>query len=169
MKTRCGTSACRYISRTAAFFLNTTSERYDLITSEPPPPKMAGVVNLYSQEYFELIRSRLNPGGYVSYWLAGGQQLHTTDTLAITSAFCNAFENCSLWAGAPGSNGCSSARTAPRPDRISKSFSAQWQDPVTLALNWSRSGFEKTGAVRLTVHGRFGNAARPDCRRRTGN
>ena len=29
------------------FFLNSTSKRYDLITSEPPPPMIAGVVNLY--------------------------------------------------------------------------------------------------------------------------
>jgi predicted membrane-bound spermidine synthase len=56
------------------FFLNTTSSRYDLITSEPPPPKNAGVVNLYSQEYFKLIRKRLNPGGYASYWLPVLQQ-----------------------------------------------------------------------------------------------
>ncbi len=109
------------------FYLNSTDVRYDLITSEPPPPKLAGVVNLYSQEYFELIRSRLNPGGYVTYWLPV-QQLDQMDTLSIIRAFCNAFDDCSLWSGAGlewmlvGSNGADS-----RPSR--EAFSAQWSDP----------------------------------------
>ncbi len=109
------------------FFLNATSNRYDLITSEPPPPKHAGVVNLYSQEYFELIHNRLNPGGYVSYWLPV-QQLEAIETLAIIKGFCNAFDDCSLWTGAGmdwmllGSNDATS--------RVSVSqFSAQWSDP----------------------------------------
>jgi hypothetical protein len=34
---------------------------YDLITGEPPPITHAGTVNLYSKEYFELLRSRLRP------------------------------------------------------------------------------------------------------------
>lgn len=110
------------------FFLNTTERLYDLITSEPPPPKIAGVVNLYSEEYFHLIRARLNPGGYASYWLPV-QQLEPTDTLAITKAFCNAFDDCSLWSGGGlewmllGSNGAD-ARVDPA------QMAAQWRDPV---------------------------------------
>ena len=50
-------------------YLLTTSKKYDIITSEPPPPTEAGIVNLYSREYFELCRSRLNPGGAVAHWL----------------------------------------------------------------------------------------------------
>lgn len=109
------------------FFLNTTSNRYDLITSEPPPPKIAGVVNLYSQEYFKLIRKRLNPGGYVSYWLPV-KQLEPIDTLAIIKAFCNAFDDCSLWSGAGlewmllGSNDANSQSDVAQ-------FSAQWREP----------------------------------------
>ena len=85
------------------------------------------MVNLYSQEYFELIHSKLNPGGYVTYWLPV-QQLEEMDALAITRAFCNAFEDCSLWSGAGlewmlvGSNG------AAEPPDIAE-FSAQWRDP----------------------------------------
>jgi spermidine synthase len=121
------------------FFLNTTAKRYDLITSEPPPPKLSGVVNLYSQEYFDLIRKHLNPGGYASYWLPA-QQLKPTDTLAIVKAFCNAFDDCSLWSGGGlewmlmGSNGAHG-----RVD-ISQ-FSAQWQDP-SVANELVALGFE---------------------------
>ena len=110
------------------FFLNTTNRGYDLITSEPPPPKNSGVVNLYSQEYFELIYSKLNPGGYASYWLPVNQ-LETTDSLAIIKAFCNAFEDCSLWSGAGldwmlmGSNDAKYHRDA-------EQLSTQWSQPV---------------------------------------
>jgi predicted membrane-bound spermidine synthase len=110
------------------FFLNTTPNRYDLITSEPPPPKIAGVVNLYSEEYFRLIRERLNPGGYASYWLPV-QQLEPTDMLAITKAFCNAFDDCSLWSGGGlewmllGSNDAGMQSNAVQ-------MAAQWDDPT---------------------------------------
>jgi spermidine synthase len=110
------------------FFLNATERRYDLITSEPPPPKIAGVVNLYSQEYFQLIHKRLNVGGYASYWLPV-HSLEPLDTLAIIKAFCNAFEDCSLWDAAGldwmlmGSNGAASGYSL-------EQFSAQWDDAV---------------------------------------
>src|SRR5262249_42645814 len=51
------------------FFLEATHIRYDLVTGEPPPPVMAGVVNLYTTEYFRLVRDRLADGGMATYWL----------------------------------------------------------------------------------------------------
>jgi spermidine synthase len=108
------------------FFLNTSSRKYDLITSEPPPPKIAGVVNLYSQEYFELIREHLNEGGYATYWLPA-HQLEPLDALVIIKAFCNAFDDCSLWSGGGlewmlmGSRG--------EPARVpAQAFARQWRD-----------------------------------------
>jgi len=82
----------------ARFFLQQTRQRYDLITGEPPPPKMAGVASLYSVEYFRLVRSRLNPGGLATYWLPAYLLLEP-EALAIVRAFCDAFEDCSLWSG----------------------------------------------------------------------
>lgn len=78
------------------FYLQTREETYDLITGEPPPPKLAGVANLYTLEYFELIRQRLNSGGLVTYWLPV-HNLFPRDSLAIIRAFCDVFEDCSLW------------------------------------------------------------------------
>jgi spermidine synthase len=54
------------------FYLLTTPKRYDLITSEPPPPKHARVVNLYTQEFFELVKGRLADGGINTHWLPWG-------------------------------------------------------------------------------------------------
>ena len=82
----------------ARFFLQQTRQHYDLVTGEPPPPKMAGVVHLYTREYFTLMRERLNPGGLATYWLSTNE-LFGADALAIIGAFCDVFEDCSLWHG----------------------------------------------------------------------
>jgi spermidine synthase len=80
------------------FFLQTTTARYDLITGEPPPPKMAGVASLYTREYFELVKDRLNPAGIATYWLPAYLLLED-EAAAIIRAFCEAFADCSLWSG----------------------------------------------------------------------
>jgi predicted membrane-bound spermidine synthase len=80
------------------FFLQQTTRRYDLITGEPPPPKMAGVASLYTREYFDLMKARLNPGGLATYWLPAYLVLES-EALSIIRAFCEAFEDCSLWSG----------------------------------------------------------------------
>lgn len=79
-------------------FLLTTGQQYDLITGEPPPPRLAGIVNLYTQEYFALMHARLKPGGLASYWLPV-DQLTLSSSSAILGAFCSVFPDCSLWAG----------------------------------------------------------------------
>ena len=81
------------------FFLQTSTASFDLITGEPPPPKAAGVVNLYSREYFHLLHDRLNDGGVATYWLPV-EELDEDDARAVTGAFCAAFADCSLWTGA---------------------------------------------------------------------
>jgi len=80
------------------FFLLTTKRRYDLITGEPPPLKSAGVVSLYSREYFRMVFDHLEEGGMTSYWLPV-YQLEVPETKAVIRAFCDVFEDCSLWTG----------------------------------------------------------------------
>jgi len=80
------------------FFLQMTRRRFDVITAEPPPPKNPGVASLYSREYFELVRDRLNEGGIATHWLPV-YQLSVGDARAIVTGFCSAFPDCSLWSG----------------------------------------------------------------------
>lgn len=80
------------------FFLLATQKKFDIITAEPPPPMMAGVVNLYSREYFALMRDRLNDGGMVTYWLPVFE-LSPSDAKAIMRAFADVFDHASLWNG----------------------------------------------------------------------
>jgi hypothetical protein len=50
-------------------FLRRPGPRYDLITSEPPPPLAAGVDRLYSTEYYQSVKARLTPTGLMTQWL----------------------------------------------------------------------------------------------------
>lgn len=115
------------------FFLNTTAHRYDIVTSEPPPPKSAGIVSLYSLEYFRLIHEHLKPGGVASYWLPV-YQLEPGDFKAITRAFCRAFGDCSLWTGFGPEwmlVGSRSGAEGVEKDPVEKGPAWLWRDPST--------------------------------------
>jgi predicted membrane-bound spermidine synthase len=108
------------------FFLLTTAHTFDLITAEPPPPKNAGVVNLYSREFFTLLHGRLNEGGVATYWLPVGQ-LTLGESRGIVRAFCAAFADCTLWSGGGGEwmlAGTRNGRAPIDPD----AFVHQWGD-----------------------------------------
>jgi len=59
----------RMIYDDARHFILTTPEKFDLITTDPIHPWVKGTSALYSKEYFELVRSHLNPGGVAAQWL----------------------------------------------------------------------------------------------------
>jgi predicted membrane-bound spermidine synthase len=82
-------------------FLNTTSERFDLITGEPPPPRTPGAVHIYTREFFQLTHDRLAEGGITTYWLPVGRPDPGTNVHAIVRAFCDVFDDCSLWNATP--------------------------------------------------------------------
>ena len=79
-------------------YLRLHREQFDIITGEPPPPLIAGVVNLYTREYFMAIAGRLAPGGLATYWLPV-PQFKPQGARAVVRAFCDAFPDCTLWAG----------------------------------------------------------------------
>jgi predicted membrane-bound spermidine synthase len=72
------------------------SERYDVITLEPPPPSAAGVVNLYSRDFYELARTRLGPGGLLAQWWPLATQ-NDEDSRALVKSFLDAFPHAALW------------------------------------------------------------------------
>lgn len=110
------------------FFLLTRQRQFDLITAEPPPPKSRGIVNLYTQEYFQLIHDRLADGGIVTYWLPV-YQLGVHETKAILKGFCDVFQENSLWAGS-GLEWMMVGIKNPKKHAAEALFGRQWQDPI---------------------------------------
>jgi spermidine synthase len=73
-----------------------STERYDLITLEPPPPSAAGVVNLYSSDFYKLAARRLEPNGLVAQWLPLATQ-NDADTRSLMRSFIDVFPYATLW------------------------------------------------------------------------
>jgi spermidine synthase len=76
----------------ARHYLMTTDEKFDAITSDPLDPWVKGAAMLYSREFFETVKQRLNPGGVVTLFV----QLYESNTEAVKSevaTFLEAFPN----------------------------------------------------------------------------
>ena len=110
------------------FFLLAARERYDLVTAEPPPPKNAGIVNLYTREYFQLIHDRLAERGVATYWLPV-YQMPPVEARSITAAFCEVFRDCSLWTGS-GLEWMLAGTRGLRGPVDEGGLARQWADPV---------------------------------------
>ena len=81
----------------ARHFVATSSEKFDIITSDPIHPFVKGSATLYSREYFEMVRAHLNPGGVVTQWVP----LYESDPATVKSEFATFFEvfpNGTVWA-----------------------------------------------------------------------
>ena len=78
------------------FFLQASPRRYDIITGEPPPPKVLGSVNLYTEQFFSLMGDRLKDGGIATFWLPV-YQLNVNEAKAILRAFHDAFPATIIW------------------------------------------------------------------------
>jgi spermidine synthase len=133
------------------YFLETTSTTFDLITGEPPPPRTPGAVNIYTREYFQLISRRLAEGGMATYWIPVGRPNPGTDVDTIIRAFCDVFDDCSLWNATPFDLMLLGTRQAEGP--ISKdAFDRAWR-PSTLASHLKEIGFESPSQIGATFLG----------------
>jgi spermidine synthase len=133
------------------FFLATTSDRFDLITGEPPPPRTPGAVNIYTREYFQLIYDRLAEGGLTTYWLPVGRPNPGTDVNTIVRAFCDVFEDCSLWNATPFDLILLGSRLAQEAADEAR-FVGAWNTP-RLASKLREIGFEQPEQVGATFLG----------------
>jgi spermidine synthase len=80
----------------ARHFLLTTDQMFDAITSDPLDPWVKGAATLYTVEFFDLVKRRLNPGGVVTLFV----QLYESNTAAVKSeigTFFQAFPNGVVW------------------------------------------------------------------------
>ena len=134
------------------FFLQTTSERYDLITGEPPPPRTPGTASIYTEEFFRLVHDRLRDRGVATYWVPVGRPNPGTDVNTIIKAFCTVFDDCTLWNATPfdlmlmGSRNGSSRPISPQ------QLTAPWQTPG-LEARLREVGFERAEQIGSTFVG----------------
>ena len=75
-------------------FLALSGEKFDVITADIIQPIHAGAGNLYSREYFTLLRNALEPGGIALQWIG-----HRPPTMyrLIMRTFLDVFPHTTLW------------------------------------------------------------------------
>jgi len=77
-------------------YLLVSQKKYDIISSEPSNPWVKGMTNLFTEEYFRLAKSHLNPGGIMLQWI----QLYSLDKgslKAVLATLSRAFPNVIVW------------------------------------------------------------------------
>ncbi|MCH8043728.1 MAG: fused MFS/spermidine synthase [Planctomycetes bacterium] len=86
----------RTVAADGRHFLLCTDRRFDVLTFEPPPPNDAGVVNLYSRDFYRLARRRMAPGGIVCQWIPLDLPRGDLSRMLIQSMMAE-FPHVSLW------------------------------------------------------------------------
>jgi len=84
------------ITADARNYLMASPERYDLIVSEPSNPWVTGISNLFTDEFFRLAKSRLNPGGIMTQWFHT-YSMSNADLKTLLKTFDNNFQHVTVW------------------------------------------------------------------------
>jgi spermidine synthase len=77
-------------------YVLTSTNRFDIITADPIHPWVKGSADLYTREFFKLLKSHLNRGGIVTQWVP----LYQSDPDVVKSelaTFFEVFPNATLW------------------------------------------------------------------------
>jgi spermidine synthase len=80
----------------ARHYILTTDEKFDIITSDPINPWVKGAATLYTEEYFNLCKRRLAPGGVITQWVP----LYESNAPAVKSelaTFLRVFPGATVW------------------------------------------------------------------------
>ena len=80
----------------ARHFILTTTEKFDVITSDPIHPWVKGAASLYTQEYLALARERLNPGGIMVEWVPLYENA-VSGIKSLVATFFEVFPGGSMW------------------------------------------------------------------------
>ena len=73
-----------------------TDRSYDVIISQPSNPYLAGVADLFTREYFDLCRKRLNEGGVMCTWMQA-YKMDLNTFRSIVKTFHSVFPDMSFW------------------------------------------------------------------------
>jgi len=86
----------RIVYDDARHYMLTARDTFDVITSDPIHPWVKGAATLYTREYFESIRNRLNPGGVATQWVPLYES--TEDSVrSVIATFLQVFPDGTIW------------------------------------------------------------------------
>ena len=86
----------KFVVADARNYLLLVPKSYDIISSEPSYPVEQGVSNLFSVEFFRLVKSRLTEDGVFAQWLPG-YLLSEEDRKVMIRTFGSVFPNTYVW------------------------------------------------------------------------
>jgi spermidine synthase len=84
----------------AKTFLLLSTEPCDLIVSEPSNPWLAGIGGLFTEDYFELARARLRPGGLMAQWFHT-YEMSDDNARLVLRTFRKVFPHTTVWQTLP--------------------------------------------------------------------
>ena len=141
----------------ARHYILTTGETFDVITSDPIHPWVKGAATLYTKEYFELAKSRLNPGGVITQWVP----LYESTPEVVKSEFAtffDAFPEGTIWGNEVNAQGYDVV-LAGTPGRATIDVDAlqrRLEDPASqrVAASLFEVGFQSLPSLLATYAGR---------------
>ncbi|HKC61608.1 MAG TPA: fused MFS/spermidine synthase [Myxococcales bacterium] len=80
----------------AKTFLLLSREPYDLIASEPSNPWLAGIGGLFTEDFFQLARTRLRPGGLMAQWFHT-YEMGDDNAQLVLRTFRKVFPHTTVW------------------------------------------------------------------------
>jgi spermidine synthase len=122
--------------------LLTTSQRYDLIASEPSNPFRAGIASLFTREYYQAASDRLTDDGLFLQWL----QAYGVDASAVRTVYAtmgSVFRSVETWQTRGGDIVLVGAKRAPAYD-LARIAARIEEEPYRSALRvaWRSSGVQ---------------------------
>ena len=77
-------------------YILATPKFYDVITAEPSNPWIAGIANLYTREFYQVIKSKIKEDGIFAQWFHN-YSMSPDDFRMVFRTFAEAFPHVSLW------------------------------------------------------------------------
>src|SRR5262245_17409835 len=77
-------------------YILATPKYYDVITAEPSNPWIAGIANLYTREFYAVVRSKIKDDGIFAQWIHN-YSMSPDDFRMVFRTFAEAFPYVTLW------------------------------------------------------------------------
>jgi len=116
-------------------FLERSAQQFDVIATDPPPPLQAPTSSLlYSQEFYDVIKPHLSPGGILQIWCPCGLDGDLVALSAISKALRNSFPYVRVYSSIEGWGLHFLARMEPFPPVDPQQLASRLPGPATADL-----------------------------------